>query len=94
MDTKKFLDYDGLKKVISSEHAYIEGITGKNFTVAGNKVDMKRYIDSRIFVGDAAAVEAALAAKQIDDTTFTMVVDPDVEEITSIDTADIDALFN
>ena len=90
----KYLDYEGLKILIGSEHSYIENITGKDYKIADTTCNIKEYIDSRIFVGSAADVELALSQKKIDDTAFTMVVDEDASEVTSISDSEINSLFS
>lgn len=89
----KFLDYEGLKTYDKELKKHISGIIGTGYGVAGDKVNVKDYIDSRIFVGTAAEVELALQQKKIDESTFTMVVDPDAEEMTYIDSSEIEDLF-
>lgn len=90
----KYLDYDGLKTVLENEHSYIGNITGNGYAVAGEKRNIKEYIDSRIYVGTAAEVELALEQKLIDETTFVMVEDPDATEIGKISDSEINALFS
>lgn len=90
----KYLDYEGLKKYNQERNKYISELLGEGYAVAGDKKNVKEYIDSRIFVGTAAEVELALQQKKIDDSAFTMVYDPDASEVTSISDSEINALFN
>lgn len=90
----KYLDYTGLTQYDKKLKDYISGIVGEGYAVADENVNIKNYIDSRIFVGTAADVELALQDKRIDNTTFTMVVDPDATEVTSISDSEITSLFN
>ena len=89
----KYLDYEVLKTLIQEQKKYISGITGTGYSTADNNCNIKEYIDSRIFVGTAAEIELALQLKKIDDSTFTMVLDEDAEEMTSISDSDINNLF-
>lgn len=89
----RYLDENGLLTLVNETKKYVTDITGIGYNIAGDSKNIKEYIDSRIFVGSAADVELALSQKKIDETTFTMVVDEDGEEITAIPRADIDNLF-
>lgn len=92
-DTKKFLDYAGLQTYDSAIKNYISSALGTGYNVSGDSVNVKQYIDSRIFVGTAAEVDIAMTAKKIDETTFTVITDEDAEELTSISSAEIAGLF-
>lgn len=89
----KYLDYEGLKIYDGALKQHISDLLGVGYNVAEEGVNVKEYIDSRIFVGSAADVELALNQKKIDETTFTMVIDPDAAEVTSIPDSDIVNLF-
>lgn len=93
-DTKKFLDYAGLQSYDSAIKNYISDALGTGYNVAGDGVNVKRYIDSRIYVGTQAEIDVALAAKKIDNTTFTVIIDEDAEGIASITAGEITNLFS
>lgn len=57
------------------------------------EVDVKKYIDSRIFVGTQAEYDTKLAAGEIDSTTFAVIVDQSGESLVPITEAQIDSLF-
>lgn len=57
-------------------------------------VDVKAYIDSRIFVGTQEEVDAAKEAGTIDDTTFVVVTDEEADQFVAISQEEIDLLFD
>lgn len=89
----KYLDYEGLKTYDQKAYQRMIDIIGTGYAISDNKVNVKDYIDSRIFVGSAADVELALSQKKIDEKTFTMIVDENASEVTSIPDSEIRDLF-
>lgn len=92
-ETQKFLDYNGLKSYDSALKDYIKNITGTDYKIGQDAVNIKQYIDSRIYVGTAAEADVAQLAGKIDDTTFKVIIDEDAEELTAITSAEITSLF-
>lgn len=77
-----------------SEIGVTTDFTGTGFTVGGDAVDMKAYIDSRIWVGKQSDYDDAIAAKEIDSTTFAIITDEAADTFEPIDESDITDLFN
>ena len=90
----KYLDYEGLSHFKNKLDAQLESILGTGYNINGSTTNVKNYIDSRIFVGTEADVSLALSQGRIDESTFTMITDDNLEEVTSISNNEIIRLFD
>lgn len=89
LDTKTLYVYNGT----SFEAIAINGAFTLGNGELNKAVDIKTYIDSRIFVGTQEEVDTAMEAGTIDDTTFVVVTDDGADELTPIEESTIDDLF-
>jgi len=64
-----------------------------DFKIGDRDVDIKAYIDSRIFVGTTEQRDAALEAGTIDDSTFCVITDEEADELVPVTQTEINALF-
>lgn len=74
----------------------LDAILGTGYTIGDADpvaVTVKKYIDSRIFIGTAQQIADAKAAKEIDSTTFTIEVDEGADAFEPIGDDYIDGLF-
>lgn len=89
----KYLDYEGLKTYDSNLKNYLTDIIGTDYKISDRKVNVKEYIDSRIFVGTEADIELARATGRIDESALTFLTDDETQLVVSISDNEINKLF-